>query len=98
MNAAAASEHERLQDGVVALEDRVDHQRPETRAREDVLDDDGAADQLADDDSRGRERRDRRIREQVPDDDLVPLQTLARRASGCRTPSRPRPATPAAPA
>ena len=48
---------ERLKHGVVALEDRVDHQRAEPRPREDVLDDHRAAEQRADDHAERRQRR-----------------------------------------
>ena len=76
MKAAAASEDERLQDSVVALEDRVDEQRAKARPSEDVLDDDGAADEMGDDDAGLRDGGDGSVRELVPDDDLRAQEAL----------------------
>ena len=64
-----------LEDAVVALVDRVDEQRAESRTGEDVLDDHGAADEVRDDDPRHGDRGDRRVRQLVPDHDLAPRRS-----------------------
>ena len=77
----ADEDDDALEDVVVALQDRLDREAPEPGNAEDVLDDHGAAERVADDQAEHRQERP----EGVPK--RVPAGRRGARSSPCRGPS-----------
>ena len=71
-------QHAGLDDRVVALHDPVQDQRPDARQREDLLDDDRAAEQVADLDAGDRDDGDQGVAQRVAVDDRRSTSPLAR--------------------
>ena len=69
MNAALTRIDDALEDVVVALQDRLDREASQPGNAEDVLDDHGAAERVADDQAEHRQERPEGVPERVPEDD-----------------------------
>ena len=77
----AEIQYDALDDGIVQIEDGVHHALSQAGPGEDILDDDGAAEQAGEDQAADGERSSQHVRQQMPHEDQIRGQPFAARGA-----------------